>query len=96
MRKRYVLKNKRRFATVIGILLLFMIFTGMIVNSKAMSTEQSIGKLVRVYEGDTLWGIASKYAKNTDIRVYIHRIKALNNLKDHNIYAGQKLLLPVR
>lgn len=50
---------------------------------------------VTVERGDTLWDLAKEYSNGTDIRVYIEKIKALNNMSDSTIYEGDLLKLPV-
>lgn len=59
--------------------------------------EKSVYIEVVVDEGDTVWGIAARYATNKeDIRDLVHRIKNVNGLEqDVQIYAGQTLKIPV-
>lgn len=94
MRRRYVLKNKRRFAFVVMLFTLVIVFTGLIVTAGASSQEQVAHDVIVVSKGDTLWEIASTYGKDMDPRAYIYEIKALNKLTEDIIYAGQELLLP--
>jgi len=97
MKKRYVLKNKRRFVTMLILLVAVSVSAGLIVTAGADTELQSDGsnyRKIKIEKGDTLWEIAIKHGQNKDPRVYIHEIKKLNNLESSNIYAGQELLLP--
>ncbi len=93
MKKRYRLKNKRRFASIIVLLVIITVFTGMVVNAGATSSAKDKYEVVKVKSGDSLWEIASIY-NNKDIREYIYDIKELNRLESDIIYTGQILLLP--
>jgi hypothetical protein len=94
MKKRYRLKNKRRFAAFIVLFVMITVFTGMIVNAGATSSVRHVHKVVKVKSGDSLWKIASANNENKDIREYIYNIKEINQLDSDVIYAGQVLLLP--
>ncbi len=94
MKRRYILKNKRRFAAVIMIFSLVVVFTGLMVNAGAASQEQEINETINVARGDTLWEIALDHSKDTDPRAYIHKVKKLNQINGDDIFAGQMLLLP--
>ncbi|NLX64462.1 MAG: LysM peptidoglycan-binding domain-containing protein [Clostridiaceae bacterium] len=94
MRRRYRLKNKRRFAAFIIFIVMVTVFTGMIANAGTTSNVKQEYKTVKVKNGDTLWEIASAHKNNKDIREYIYDMKKLNNLQSDIIHAGQILLLP--
>lgn len=94
MKRRYRLKNKRRFATLIIAFVLISVFTGFVVSAGASSPVVNDYEIFKVTKGDTLWEIASAYSRNSDIREYIYDIKKLNKLDGDIIYAGQVLLLP--
>jgi len=94
MRRRYRLKNKRRFAAFIIFIVMVTVFTGMIANAGATSNVKQEYKTVKVKSGDTLWEIATVYNDDKDIREYIYNMKKLNNLESDIIHAGQVLLLP--
>lgn len=49
---------------------------------------------VTISSGQTLWSLASKYAKNTDPRDWIASVVDLNNLNTNNLQPGQRLALP--
>ena len=58
-------------------------------------TYQNIN--VVVYRGETLWEIAGEYADvKEDLREVIYRIKKANNLETADIFAGQRLIIPVK
>ncbi|NLM76032.1 MAG: LysM peptidoglycan-binding domain-containing protein [Clostridiaceae bacterium] len=95
MKRRYVLKNKKRFITMILLLIVISFFTGLIVSAGAESEIINRDyKTIKVEKGDTLWEIAVKHGQNMDPRAYIYEIKKVNNLGNSFIYAGQELLLP--
>jgi len=94
MKKRYRLKNKRRFAAFIMFIVIITVFSGIIANAGATSNVKQEYKTVKVKNGDTLWEIALAHNNNKDIREYIYDMKKLNNLESNIIHAGQILLLP--
>lgn len=91
MRKRYVLKNKLRFAAFISTLLTLLII---LISTNAYSNHSKF-EAVRVMPGDTLWSIAEKINKDTDIRETIYNIKKLNNMEKSDIIAGTEIIVPV-
>jgi LysM repeat protein len=89
MRKRYVLKNRKRFCFFLA-----FVFTTVLTVFSVSSAYGSKGQTYRtivVRSGDTLWSIAERYNKDGDIRRYIHEIKKLNNLKSSMIIQGTDL-----
>jgi LysM repeat protein len=94
MKKKYVLRNKRRFMAFIILLTMVLISTGFIVNAGTANHVRPVYEIVRIAKGDTLWEIASRYAWNSDPRSYIYEIKELNHLDGDTIYEGQELYLP--
>lgn len=92
MKKKYVLKNKKRFFTfiIVNLILLTTIITCLTVNAQ----EKISFHTIVVRQGDTLWEIAQKYSTNKDIRSYIYDIEKYNNLDSATIYVGQELLIP--
>jgi LysM repeat protein len=93
MKRRYVLKNKTRFFT--------MIFSISIVLAVAFLASSAYGyegekyDTIKIQKGDTLWNVAGDYYKSGDIRKYIYEIKKANNLSDSMIYEGQELKIPL-
>lgn len=92
MKKKYVLKNKKRFSTFVISILIFI--SVMAFANSAYGYQKARFKEISVKPGDTLWSIASKYSDNSDIRKYIFDIKRINNMKSSNIYTGAVLLIP--
>jgi hypothetical protein len=93
MKRRYVLKNRKRFITVtaaLAIVIITLIYTITVYGYKEVQY-----KTVRVHRGDTLWSIAEKYSDNSDIRKYIFEIKKVNNLPNSQIFEGDELIVPV-
>jgi cell division protein YceG involved in septum cleavage len=92
MKNRYVLKNKKRFYSIIitlSVIIMTTFFT-----TAAYGYEETKFDLVQVKKGDTLWSMASKCQKNTDIRKVIFEIKKANNLTESIIYEGDYMLIP--
>ena len=89
MKRRYVLKNKRRF-------FVFIVFT-LICLCTVINATRTYGykepeyKIIFVRRGDTLWGIAERYNKRGDIRRYIYDVMNLNNLENCEIFEGMEL-----
>lgn len=80
--------NKKRFITVITILIITLISIFNLSFAKAKVETENI----TVSAGDTLWGIACEYKKSgQDVREYIYELRQLNNLNDCVIYPGQVL-----
>lgn len=92
MKRRYYLKNKKRFTTSI-LLAVLILFTFLYVTSVYGYKEVSYIS-VYVKKGDTLWDIAKKYKQKGDIRKYIKEIKKVNNLEDSIIFEGDVLMIP--
>lgn len=47
-----------------------------------------------VAPGETLWGLADRYAPREDPREYIYNLDRINHLGDGQIVPGEKLTLP--
>ena len=93
MKKKYVLKNKKRFSIFISILVLITLTT--ILTNTAYGFKQPQYDLVVVRNGDTLWDIAARSNTNKDIREFIYEIKTVNNLAGSEIFQGAVLKIPV-
>lgn len=51
---------------------------------------------IKVEPGDTLWKIAEMYApEGYDLRNYVTAVMELNDLEKAQIYAGEKIVVPV-
>lgn len=93
MRKRYVLKNKRRFCT--AIIALSVVLSTLFFATSSYGSAEKQYETITVQSGDTLWEIADRYNKGGDIRRIIYEIKEANNLTGSMIYAGDILRIPV-
>ncbi|HOQ36711.1 MAG TPA: LysM peptidoglycan-binding domain-containing protein [Acetivibrio sp.] len=89
MKKRYVLKNKKRFFTFIAVVLIG--FCTIINATRSYGYKEPEYKTILVRRGDTLWGIAERYNKRGDIRKYIYDVMVLNNLENCDIFEGMEL-----
>jgi len=62
----------------------------------AYAAEETVYKTVMVYQGDTIWGIASEYTESSkDVRAQVRAICEINDVSPGKIYPGQILLVPV-
>lgn len=59
----------------------------------AAGPPQTLGIHV-VREGDTLWGLARRFASSQDPRAYVQRLSEINQLVSPRVFPGQRLLLP--
>lgn len=94
MRKKYVLKNKRRFYFFVTFIMM-TIFLFISINYTYGFKENKYTTIV-VKSGDTLWDIAKEYGYRGDIREHIYDMIKLNNLKSSKIYAGMELKVFLR
>ena len=92
--------NKTKFVRTISILTLIIIACVIFCNKTYSKVEVNY-KEEYICEGDTLWDIAkkekknNKYFENKDIRDVVSEIKKVNNLKNIDLLAGQKILIPI-
>lgn len=93
MKKRYSLKNKKRFATFISIIMLLTIST--IFATTVYGFKEPSYKVVSIRQGDTLWGIAQDYKGKEDVREFIYKVKKINHLASSEIFQGAELKIPV-
>jgi LysM repeat protein len=92
MKRRYVLRNKKRFFTFL--LSLTLILIAILASTTAYSYNPNKSITVEVCEGDSLWKIASNYYDNGDIRKHISNIQKANDLSSYIIQPGDQLILP--
>lgn len=51
---------------------------------------------IEVHRGDTIWGIAQRYKKDTEeVEHMIDKILYCNNMKTTNIRFGEKIIVPI-
>lgn len=93
--KKYKIVNKYRFFVLLS-LILVILFTSMfliVVNAKSTSTIVLVP--VYVSEGDSLWQLSTQHSDGKiDIRNYIDKVMAINNLSNANIKPGDLLMFP--
>lgn len=92
--KKYVLKNKKRFFSVIIIILIVM-FTA-IFSDISYGFNEPAYEFYIVKSGDTLWDIAKQYNGDGDIRKLVYEIKSINKFKSSVLIEGQQIRLPAR
>lgn len=92
MKKKYILKNKKRFFSIIFTLSIILFTTLFATNVYGYKTPTY--KEITVRSGDSLWTIALKYSNSSDVRKYIYEIKKVNHLETSDIYAGTQLRIP--
>lgn len=93
-KKKYVLRNKRRFFSFLFFISLFT-FTLIYTASVSGYREEQYRSII-VHSGDTLWSIAERYGENSNIREYIYNIKEINNLDSSMLYENTALLVPIK
>lgn len=93
MKRRYVLKNAKRF--VFSLVIVFSAIFVLISTNNTYGYKEHTYQTITVMNGDTLWSIAQKFNKKGDIRDYIYNLKKLNNLKDSSIIEGSQLIVIV-
>lgn len=93
MKKKYVLKNKRRFSLFLMVVLV-AVFT-VIFATSVYGYKEPAYMTVTVREGDTLWDIARQCTTTQDIRKTLFTIKKINHLASSDIYVGTELLVPL-
>ncbi|HPJ23012.1 MAG TPA: LysM peptidoglycan-binding domain-containing protein [Clostridia bacterium] len=97
MKKKYVLKNKRRFLIVIAVLLSIICSTLIIATTTTKGYSEPVNVEIVVEPGDTLWDIVCEYyGNNVDVRRTVAEVKRNNSLTSSELRIGQVLLLPVR
>lgn len=96
--KKYKLKNKKRFYTIV-VTVVFVFSLGlmtMFYHPRAEGETLSSYKTVTVDYGDTIWDIAQRYYNhsNSDMRMIVYNIEKINGLKGELIIPGQVLRIP--
>ena len=92
---------KTKFKLLLGFIFIFLILTlffgRSIIASNIFNTLED--KYIYVYtvkERDTLWSISKEFNNDKNINQLIYDIVEINNIKNNNIYQGDKILIPIR
>lgn len=99
LRKQQVKRQKFLIGVIAVCLTLILSVKSAAFSSAAQDNEQTdhykYYKTIEIHKGDTLWDIARKYKTDEydSVQDYIDEIKQINNLKDHNIQAGNYLII---
>lgn len=83
--------------TVAATLILCLVVTvfGPVSKAESSETPQQVA-VYQVQPGDTLWGYATQITPaNADVRQTVDDIMELNDLRNPQLYVGQRLLVPV-
>jgi nucleoid-associated protein YgaU len=95
MKKRYVLKNKRRFMIAMAIVISIISAVFLVAFDKISGYAEEEYSKFTVSRGDTMWDIVREtYGDETDVRKMISKLKRVNGMETTDIYEGQVLLLP--
>lgn len=105
IKKRKIRQNKYRLLTgfiimmtimILSVSLVALIFSNGAVRGASAEPIKTYKALV-VERDDTLWDIAIDNAnlEYYTIESYIKEVKSINGIKGYNIYAGDKLIIPV-
>lgn len=92
--------DRRKFVKMLTLLGIVIILLGVLGFNRAYSKGNIQYKEEYIYQGDTLWSIAEKEAKdnkyyeNEDIRNIICELKQVNHIDNGNLEIGQKIVIP--
>ena len=95
MKKRYILKNKRRFMITLAITISILSSVFLFATTRTEGSVEITYKEIVINSGDTLWDIvAETYGSNVDFRRKVADIKKANGMETAELFVGQVLLLP--
>ncbi len=83
------------FLAALALLLFAALFLGSVAVGSETSGQPEPTEIVMVGTGDTLWGIAAEINDDGDVRSTMGEIERLNALDSAEVFAGQKLRVPV-
>ncbi|MCM3629981.1 LysM peptidoglycan-binding domain-containing protein [Paenibacillus glycanilyticus] len=92
--------NRHAFKLIVSAAVFVLLFTSFLMmrtnaSSDHIEAASMNEQTVIVSAGDTLWGIADRFADNSkDIREYIYTIKERNQLSSVELKPGQVLIIP--
>lgn len=92
---------KTKFKLLLGFIFIFLILTlffgrSIIASNIFNNLEDKYIYVYTVKERDTLWSISKEFNNDKNINQLIYDIVEINNIKNNNIYQGDKILIPVR
>ena len=95
MKKKYILKNKRRFIIALAIVISILSSIFLVATTKTEGYSEVTYKEVVISSGDTLWDIVCEtYGNNIDVRKKVSVVKKANEMLTSELFVGQVLLLP--
>ncbi len=83
------------FLAALALLMMAALFLGSVAAGSETSGQPEPTEIVMVGTGDTLWGIAGEINVDGDVRSTMGEIERLNALDSADVFAGQKLRVPV-
>ena len=94
--RRHRMQVRRRrtalVATALALIVVFLLATGP--SGSAPASKASAPRAVTVQEGETLWGLAERYApEGVDLRAYVDLLTQANDL-DSGLRTGMRIRLP--
>lgn len=92
----YLQEAKMKIDHIILIGVALCLITMIVFNLPSSAETEPVYVEIKVFEGDSLWEIATKY-NDTDlsIREYISWIKSINHRQTDDLYVGEYLFIPV-
>ena len=92
-------QNRRAVCKWTLVLLVAVMFMAVVISICSANTFGSAQPMqvetVVVEQGDSLWGIASRYADGRDVREVICEIKTFNSMEQADLYPGMVLEIPI-
>ena len=92
-RRARIMRRRRIFTGLIGLICTLAIITGITVIS---AEEICATKIVTVERGDSLWSLVSEHcSENDNIRRIIAEVKKINDLDNSCLQVGDSLIIPI-
>lgn len=83
-----------KYLSILGLVVAALLCVGMDTNYE-LATKHHV-----VREGQTIWGIATRYMpeqdRTRDVRELVYEIGRANNLKGYKIHPGDVLIIPLQ
>lgn len=91
--RRAIRRSRMRAFALLSVIA--VIVGGMMFAHRTVANERFDVVTVTVKEGDTLWGLASKYGGgNGDVRKLVYKISKLNSIDNACVRAGDVIYIP--